>query len=97
MNLQRITIPEIKQHPWFSKNLPIEFMEEELKSEEEDGENESQRVEEIIAIIQEARKPAEQGPKVDGLFMDGSMDLDDLDADTDIDDVETSGDFVCAL
>ncbi|KAJ4714485.1 Protein kinase [Melia azedarach] len=94
---KRITIPEIKQHPWFSKNLPIEFMEEELKSEEEDGENESQRVEEIIAIIQEARKPAEQGPKVDGLFMDGSMDLDDLDADADIDDVETSGDFVCAL
>jgi serine/threonine-protein kinase SRK2 len=25
------------------------------------------------------------------------MDLDDIDSDADIDDVETSGDFVCAL
>jgi hypothetical protein len=25
------------------------------------------------------------------------MDLDDLDTDADIDDIETSGDFVCAL
>ncbi|KAJ6413639.1 hypothetical protein OIU84_006442 [Salix udensis] len=58
---KRITIPEIKRHPWFLKNLPVEF------NEEEGG----------------------------GHKMGGSMDLHDTDAD--IDDIETSGDFVCAL
>ncbi|XP_044484498.1 serine/threonine-protein kinase SAPK2-like [Mangifera indica] len=93
---KRITIEEIKKHPWFLKNLPMEFMEEEgeLKNDEE-NEN-SQSVEEILAIIQEARKAAEGGNKVGGLYTGGSMDLDDLD-DGDIDDIETSGDFVCAL
>ena len=56
----------------------------------------SQSVEEILSIIHEARTPAE-GPKVGGQFLGGSMDLDDLDTDADIDDIETSGDFVCAL
>lgn len=58
----------------------------------------SQSIEEILSIIQEARKPAE-GPKVGGSFVGGSLelDLDDLEADYDMDDVETSGDFVCAL
>ena len=54
-------------------------------------------IEEILSIIQEARKPGE-GPKVGDQFVGGSMDLDDIDADdADIDDIETSGDFVCAL
>ncbi|KAK8325541.1 hypothetical protein V6Z12_A11G058800 [Gossypium hirsutum] len=93
---KRINIPEIKQHPWFLKNLPIEFM------EGEDGymenEEESQRIEEILCIIDEARKGGD-GPKVGSQLLGGSMDLDDddIDCDADIDDLETSGDFVCAL
>lgn len=57
---------------------------------------ETQSIEEILSIIQEARKPGE-GPRVGEQFVGGSMDLDDIDADADIDDIETSGDFVCAL
>lgn len=62
----------------------------------EDENDSGQSVEEILSIIQEARKPAE-GPKIGDHFLGGSMDLDELDADCDMDDIETSGDFVCAL
>ncbi|XP_021632205.1 serine/threonine-protein kinase SAPK1 isoform X3 [Manihot esculenta] len=95
--IQRITIPEIKKHPWILKSLPMEFMEKEeggLQEEDEKCE-ESQSIEETLAIIHEARK-SEKGPKMGGILIDGSMDLDDID-DADIDDIETSGDFVCAL
>ncbi|XP_059307459.1 serine/threonine-protein kinase SAPK2-like [Lycium ferocissimum] len=93
---KRITIEEIKKHPWFLKNSPIEFMEGEEASLQMNGENEpSQSIDEVLAIIQEARKPGE-GPKVGDLFVNGSSSLDlDDDLDIDADDViETSGDFV---
>ncbi|KAI5587867.1 hypothetical protein BDE02_05G058900 [Populus trichocarpa] len=94
---KRITIPEIKGHPWFLKNLPVELTEEEDGSLQiDDAKEESQRIEEILAMIQEARKPAE-GHRIGGQVFGGSMDPDDIDADADIDDIETSGDFVCAL
>ncbi|KAF2283951.1 hypothetical protein GH714_017549 [Hevea brasiliensis] len=90
---KRITIPEIKKHPWFLKNLPVEFMEGgEGSLQDNDKCEESQSIEEILAIIQEARKSGE-GPKMGGLLIGGSMDIDD----SDIDDIETSSDFVCAL
>lgn len=54
----------------------------------------SQSIDDIVKIIQEARI---EGPKVGGHFFGASMDLDDLDEDADLDDIETSGDFVCAL
>ncbi|CAI0422183.1 unnamed protein product [Linum tenue] len=107
---KRITIPEIKKHLWFQKNLTAEFN---LGSEAEGkvganggelggdggGRGWQQTMEEVAAIIQEARKGGD-GLKLGGNLIGcgGSMELDDLDADMDdIDDVETSGDFVCAL
>ncbi|XP_050291228.1 serine/threonine-protein kinase SAPK2 [Quercus robur] len=93
---KRITIPEIKKHPWLLKNLPVEFMDENEGNWQNDKENDSsQSIEELLSIVQEARKPAEFG----GSFVGGSLelDLDDLEADCDMDDIETSGDFVCAL
>jgi serine/threonine-protein kinase SRK2 len=93
--LQRITIPEIKNHPWFLKNLPVELMEG-GSWQSNDVNNPSQNTEEVLSIIQEARKLLEV-PKVGGYFLGGSMDLDDLDADADLEDIETSGDFVCPL
>ncbi|XP_010555374.1 PREDICTED: serine/threonine-protein kinase SRK2F [Tarenaya hassleriana] len=109
---KRITIPEIKKHPWFLKDFPHGLMEEEKckgevdinnyvkDHEEEEEEEECQSVEEIVKIIDEARKPVAGNNGGLGLI-DGSMDLlddDDDDVDDDeIDDVETSGDFVCAL
>lgn len=92
--LQRITIPEIKNHPWFLKNLPVELMEG-GSWQSNDVNNPSQNIEEVLSIIQEARKPLEV-PKGGGLLLGGSMDLDDLD-DADLEDIETSGDFVCPL
>ncbi|KAF8411425.1 hypothetical protein HHK36_003974 [Tetracentron sinense] len=94
---KRITIPEIKNHPWFLKNLPIELMEGEEGSLQSSDVNEtSQSIEEILYIIQEARKPAE-GPKLGGDLIGDNMDLDDIDTDADLEDIETSGDFVCQL
>ncbi|TYG78956.1 serine/threonine-protein kinase SAPK2 isoform X2 [Gossypium raimondii] len=90
----RITIPEIRSHPWFLKNLPIELMEG-GSWQSQDVNNPSQTIEEVQFIIQEAMKTTEV-PKVGEFSMGGSMDLDDLDADTDLD-VDTSGDFVCPL
>ncbi|XP_021283782.1 serine/threonine-protein kinase SAPK2 [Herrania umbratica] len=92
---KRITILEIKSHPWFLKNLPIELMEG-GSWQSHDVNNPSQTLEEVQSIIQEAMKTTEV-LKVGGLSMGGSMDLDDLDADADLEDVETSGDFVCPL
>nr|DAD22003.1 TPA_asm: hypothetical protein HUJ06_023466 [Nelumbo nucifera] len=91
-----ITIPEIIMHPWFLKNLPIELMEGEVSLQRNDINDTSQSIEDTLFIIQEARKPAE-GPKLGSHLIGGSMDLDDMDSDADIDDTETSGDFVCAL
>lgn len=61
-----------------------------------DVNNPSQSIGEVVSIIQEAKKPVEM-PKTGDNFLGGSMDLDDLDADVDNEDIETSGDFVCPL
>ncbi|KAF4352902.1 hypothetical protein G4B88_026364, partial [Cannabis sativa] len=86
---KRITIPEIKNHPWFLRNLPIEFMEG-GSYQSTDVNNPSQSIEEVVSIIHEASKVVE-APKLGGGLMGGSMDLDDLDIDADVDiDIETS-------
>lgn len=97
MSMQRITMPEIKKHPWFLKNLPIEFVEgEEANFQMRSADDYcTQSIEEAVAIIREARETGEN-PKTSSPFFDGSMDLDEI-SDADIEDVDTSGDFVCAL
>ncbi|XP_020209108.1 serine/threonine-protein kinase SAPK1 [Cajanus cajan] len=92
---KRITIPEIKNHPWFLRNLPIELMEG-GSWQMNDVNNPSQSVDEVLSIIQEARKCLSI-PSVGGLLIGGSMDLDDLDCDADLEDIETSGEFVCPI
>ncbi|XVE60516.1 hypothetical protein DITRI_Ditri05aG0135200 [Diplodiscus trichospermus] len=92
---KRISIPEIRSHPWFLKNLPMELMEG-GSWQSHDVNNPSQTMEEVQSIIQEAMKSTEV-LKAGGVVMGGSMDLDDVDADADLEDVETSGDFVCPL
>nr|XP_034916697.1 serine/threonine-protein kinase SAPK2-like isoform X4 [Populus alba] len=92
---KRITIPEIKKHPWFLKNLPMELMEG-GSWQSNDVNNPSQSVEEVLSIIQEASKPVFLS-KGEEHLLGSSMDLDDLDADADLEDIETSGDFVCPL
>ena len=74
-------------------NLPVELMEG-GSYQSNDVNNPSQSMEEVLSIIQDARKPLEVARS--GVESLGSMDLDDLD-EAEIEDVETSGDFVCAL
>lgn len=88
---KRITIPEIKNHPWFLKNFPKDLVEGE-KTNYQGSDCEQQSVEEIMQIIEEARTPGEasNGHLAGG----GSLDLDDSDAELDSD---LSGDFVTAV
>ncbi|XP_021852306.1 serine/threonine-protein kinase SAPK2 [Spinacia oleracea] len=103
---KRITMEEIKKHPWFLKNLPAEYAEgglgETLNAAKTDVSTSSQDEEEIVAIIQEARKAAAsvQGSTLfntgEGMLLGGSLDFDDSELDEDLDDLEED-DFVCAM
>ncbi|KAL2905780.1 Serine/threonine-protein kinase SAPK1 [Bienertia sinuspersici] len=97
---KRISIEELKKHPWFLKNLPEEYKEGGLYDtlNAKDTEVSSQDEAEILSIIQEARKPGVLGNKLlGGDLLGGSMDFDDSELDADLDDLEMSDDFVCAL
>lgn len=86
--LKRITIPEIKQHPWFLKNLPKELVDIENTNYAESARDQpSQSIEEIMRIIKEAQTPAE-GTKVGEQAVPGASDLDDIESEADV-----SGDF----
>lgn len=63
---KRITIPEIKNHPWFLKNLPVELMEGGSR-QSNDLNQPSQSIDEILSVIQEARQPL-QPPNTNGLL-----------------------------
>jgi len=95
---KRITISEIEKHPWFLKNLPIELTEEgEANLQMSSDINPSQSIEEVLAIIKEASKST-TSTKGGENYVGGSIDFNDIiDDDTDLDEIETSGDFVCAL
>ncbi|GJN20143.1 hypothetical protein PR202_gb07482 [Eleusine coracana subsp. coracana] len=57
---KRITIPEIKQHPWFLKNLPREISEREKASfKDKEAVEPTQPVDEIMRIVQEAKTPSD--------------------------------------
>ncbi|KAE8677400.1 Serine/threonine-protein kinase SAPK1 [Hibiscus syriacus] len=90
---KRISIPEIKQHPWFLKNLPKELVEIETKNfAESDRDQPSQSVEEIMRIIQEAKITTAEGPKVGEQAVAGTSDPDDAEGDLESE-IDVSGDF----
>ncbi|KAL1830011.1 hypothetical protein DCAR_0209411 [Daucus carota subsp. sativus] len=90
---KRITIPEIKKHPWFLKNMQRELVEgEKTNYGEADRNKQLQSVEEIMQIIQEAKIPGEDGTKAEGQLGIGNS----LDADEDLDlesEIDYSGDY----
>ncbi|KAL3499748.1 hypothetical protein ACH5RR_038841 [Cinchona calisaya] len=90
---KRITIPEIKQHTWFLKNLPKELIEvEKANSKEPEPDEQLQSVEEIMRIIQEAKVPGE-GNKSEAQTTAGSIDPDNLEGDLESE-IDNSGEFV---
>jgi serine/threonine-protein kinase SRK2 len=86
---KRITIPEIKKHPWFLKSLPREIAEGEktnFSSTKEDKDSTMQSVEEIMEIIQEAMKPASNAAKKEADPSGAELaEVDDDESDTDVD------------
>ncbi|KAF6146636.1 hypothetical protein GIB67_008922 [Kingdonia uniflora] len=76
---------------------PIDLMDDvDDNFKSNDISNLSQSIEYIFAIVQEAGKLVEWATFGENIIR-GSMDLDDLDDDVDLDDVKASEDFVCAL
>lgn len=88
---KRITIPEIRKHPWFLKNLPKELIEgEKTQYGEKESDQQDQSEEEIMRIIQEARTPGEPG-KAEHPVGPGPSEFDDIEAE--LLDSDVSGDF----
>lgn len=91
-------MPQIKSHPWFLKNLPIDIMDEGTMSYEEPDQP-MQSMNDIMQILAEATIPA-AGTRgraqllSDGLNMD--EDMEDLESDLDLD-IESSGELVYAM
>lgn len=92
--VQRINIQEIKNHEWFLKNLPADLVDLADRSYDfEDPNHPPQSIEEIMRIIGEAREPGAGAPG--NYFGDP---LDDMDVENDVDpDIDSSGEFVCAM
>ncbi|KAG5245652.1 kinase mRNA family protein [Salix suchowensis] len=92
----RITIPEIRNHEWFLKNLPADLMDEKtMGSQFEEPDQPMQSIDAIMQIVSEATVPA-PGHRcmMDNLDMDD--DMDDLDSESEID-IDSSGEIVYAL
>uniref|UniRef100_A0A164UAJ7 Protein kinase domain-containing protein n=1 Tax=Daucus carota subsp. sativus TaxID=79200 RepID=A0A164UAJ7_DAUCS len=90
---KRISMPEIRNHEWFLKNLPADLMDEKMISDQfEEPEQPMQSIDVIMQIISEATVPPP------GLY-DMEMDdyLDDLDSDPDSLDIDSSGEIIYAL
>jgi serine/threonine-protein kinase SRK2 len=95
----RITIPEIKNHPWFLKNLPADLMDVNTMSNQyEEPDQPMQSLDAIMQIIAEATIPV-VGTHLDQ-FMTDNLDMDDdmedFDSESELD-VDSSGEIVYAL
>ncbi|KAG9141826.1 hypothetical protein Leryth_013955 [Lithospermum erythrorhizon] len=89
---KRIAIPEILEHPWILKNFPVDLMQD-VEMSADTSDPPPQSTDEIMAIIQEARKPGDSTQR-SGMYIGSSTDLDEIE-DADIDDMATSsGDFI---
>ncbi|XP_071730845.1 serine/threonine-protein kinase SAPK3-like [Rutidosis leptorrhynchoides] len=92
---KRITIDEIKKHPWFIRNMPKELVEGEKTNYENTMHDKSpQSVDEINRIIQEAKTIGEGSTTYrETCFGDGSLDQADED-EIDLEyEIESSGNY----
>uniref|UniRef100_A0A0D9VWC8 non-specific serine/threonine protein kinase n=1 Tax=Leersia perrieri TaxID=77586 RepID=A0A0D9VWC8_9ORYZ len=96
----RISIPEIRNHPWFLKNLPADLMDDSTMSKQyEEPEQPMQSMDEIMQILAEATIPPAGSGGINQFLNDGldlDDDMEDLDSDPDLD-VESSGEIVYAM
>ncbi|EXB63558.1 Serine/threonine-protein kinase SRK2E [Morus notabilis] len=96
---QRITIPEIRNHEWFLKNLPADLMDEKtMNNQFEEADQPMQSIDEIMLIISEATIPA-AGANSPNQYLNLDIDDDmeeDLETDPDLD-IDSSGEIVYAM
>jgi serine/threonine-protein kinase SRK2 len=86
--LKRITIPEIKQHPWFLKNLPRDILEREKASfKDKEPVAPTQSVDEILRIVQEAKTPGDMS-NVDPALL---AEMAELESEDDAEDTDQLG------
>ncbi|URD88597.1 serine threonine-protein kinase [Musa troglodytarum] len=98
---KRITIPEIRNHEWFLRNLPADPMDDSRTSNQyEEPDRPMQSIDEIMQILAEATIPA-AGTRRLNQYLTGGLDSDDddmedLDSDPDLD-VDGSGEMIYAM
>ncbi|KAG5063026.1 hypothetical protein JHK85_004209 [Glycine max] len=94
---KRISIPEIRNHEWFLKNLQSDLMDGNTNNNQfEEPDQPMQSIEEIMQIIKEATIPA-AGSQSLNHDLTGSLDIDDdMDSDPDLD-LDSSGEIVYAM
>lgn len=97
---QRITIPEIRNHEWFLKNLPADLMDDRVNNQFEEPDQPMQSIDEIMQIITEATIPA-AGANSLNQYLTGSLDVDDdmeedVESDPDLD-LDSSGEIIYAM
>lgn len=97
---QRITIPEIRNHEWFLKNLPADLMDENMMGNQfQESDQPSQSLDTIMQIIAEATIPAVGAHGLNSCmtdYLDMDDDMDDLESDSELD-VDSSGEVVYAI
>ncbi|CAA7025234.1 unnamed protein product [Microthlaspi erraticum] len=99
---KRISIPEIRNHEWFLKNLPADLMNDNaMNSQFDESDQPGQSIEEIMQIIAEATVPP-AGAQSLNHYLTGSLDIDDdmeedLESDLDDLDIDSSGEIVYAM
>lgn len=90
--MQRITIAEIKKHPWFLKNLPRELTETAQAAyfRKENPTFSLQSVEEIMKIVEEAKTPARVSRSIGAFGWGGEEDGEakEEDAEEEVEEVE---------
>lgn len=89
----RITIPEIKRHDWFLKNLPADLMDENMSNQFQEPEQPMQSSDDIMQIISLARIPA---AGFSSLLSEIDDIMEDELTDSDID-IDSSGEIVYAM
>lgn len=98
---ERITMAEIKTHPWFLKNRSADLMNEDkmINMLFEEPDQPMQGVNEIMQIISEATISPVGYYDIDMMEddLDLDLDLDDFDSDREEIDIESSGEVVYAL
>jgi serine/threonine-protein kinase SRK2 len=100
--IQTITIPEIRNHPWFLKNLLADLMDDStMRKQYEEPEQPMQSMNEFMQMdLAEANIPA-VGSRGLNQFLNDDIDLDDdmedLDSDADLDLESKWGHRVCYL